>query len=270
MRLRCLILCFVLGAAPLAAQFPISTSTGIHPGTVSIQTPLGPALEARIRQRLDDLCPIEGEISPLAGFYVPDVKLRCVTSPSTEDEPKAPEEGGGNNQLVEAKRRLDGGIDAIVYPDSWETVGTGLLGSACGPWSYHATLDSAVSQAPGTLSLWPETGDPTRGVFTGTLPIAARLYLENAGLGLTYDLPLELDVPLRGSWTAPPFAPGAPSSSASNLSLYVWPLELWRIHRPDCWEEEALWIDGEVVTLSCDQCVARIPPALPGTPPSCS
>jgi hypothetical protein len=277
MRPSWLILGLVLVSPPLAAQ---SATTGILPGTLPVSTPLGSGFEARVQREAKELfnSPISFEEgAPPFVMELPTVKVRCVTTDNTTvgmppREPKPPDDPG-QATVVSSTLLPDGSIGVIVYPTSWEIVGSRLLPSPGGPWSYRATLDPAVAQAPGSLTLWPEAGDPSRGVFTGILPITARLYLENAGLGLTYDLPLELDIPLRGSWTAPPLASGmpAPAPSASNLSLYVWPLELWRIHRPDCWDDEALWQDGEVVeTLSCDRCVARIAPALPGSPPSCS
>lgn len=265
--LRCSFLCLILGAAPLSAQFVTTAPAGIHPGLVSIQVPLGPAFEARIRQGLQDACPIGNGLPPLAGYFIPDVKLRCVTPPNSEDEPSPPS-GNGATRFVGATRRWDGSIDVTLNPTSWEIVGARLLSSPCGMWSYSAALDSAAAQASGNLTLWPEAGSSSRGTFTGTLPIAARLHLENASLGLTHDVPLNLDIPLRGSWTAPAPAPGAPETSTSNLSLFVWPHQLWRIHRPDCWEDEALWQGGEVIEMVCDRCVAQVPPVLFGSPPS--
>lgn len=266
MRLGLLILGFTLPAVPLAAA---TSAPAIGGATVGITTHQGSAVRAQVRKIVQALC--DGGPIPLGGgapageIYIPNVRSRCLTvdnagilGGNVPDDP-----GEGSAGVTMANPSPDGSLLATLYPGSFSLSGVELLDSACGQWSYGAALDPAAVQGTGSLTLWPAAAGAPQGVFAGTLPLAVRLHLENLDRGLAYDLPLKIDAALRGSWTAPP--PANSVQAASNLSLYVWPLELWWIHHSGCWEKVA---DENGEILYCDRCVAQsAAPALSDLPP---
>lgn len=119
-------------------------------------------------------------------------------------------------------------VEVAVQAAGFDLTGGELLETHCGKWSYRVILEPAALQPPATLKLLRADAAATSGVFTGAVPIAARMeFTPEEGLG-ALAFPLDLTLELQGPWAAarpslqsPPLDEGGrvPERAPTNLVL---------------------------------------------------
>lgn len=231
-------------------------------GKVDLAVPQGSALRSQVEPIIKEHCE-NPELASRPSVVVPDVKGRCVTVRNGELINNTDDTGVAIAKVVNASPSSDGSSTVVTwYPVAWTLVGAQPVPSSCGRWRYRAMLDLEAPQTPSRLMLWHAGGGAGPGgygasanPFAGTLSVQARLHLENVDQGYAFEVPLQADLGVRGSWSLSATSPLG--GDRSNLILTSPLIELWWAEQPGCWRCERVWMDaGDLFREWCDLCRA--------------